>query len=198
MLLLQRPEPQAIERFLAREALGDFAYPQVGATGAQPPAGYAVNHRRTLLGQGDAVFSASVASLRQWQQFDTGWLEIFPAQPELRPGTTVAVLATSLGMWWLNACRIVYVIDEPAPKRRFGFAYGTLPDHAATGEERFLLEMDDQKNVWYEIFAFSRPRQVLARLGVLYLRRLQKQFGRQSGEAMQRAVQERLALPTTA
>jgi hypothetical protein len=29
------------------------------------------------------------------------------------------------GVWTLNTCRIVYVVDEAT---RFGFAYGTLPD----------------------------------------------------------------------
>ena len=48
----------------------------------------------------------------------------------------MAVLARSLGLWWLNACRIVCVIDEDRPVTGFGFAYGTLPDHAESGEER--------------------------------------------------------------
>ena len=38
-----------------------------------------------------------------------------------------------LGLWWLNACRIVYVVDEAGPVTRFGFAYGTLPGHAGSG-----------------------------------------------------------------
>ena len=50
----------------------------------------------------------------------------------------VAILARSIGLWWLNACRIVAVVDEDGPVKRFGFAYGTLPDHAGSGEERFL------------------------------------------------------------
>jgi len=46
----------------------------------------------------------------------------------------VAILARSIGLWWLNACRIVYVVDKVD---KFGFAYGTLPDHAGSGEERW-------------------------------------------------------------
>jgi len=30
--------------------------------------------------------------------------------------------------------------NEEEPIQRYGFAYGTLPDHAETGEERFLVE----------------------------------------------------------
>jgi uncharacterized protein (UPF0548 family) len=99
----------------------------------------------------------------------------------------VAILARSLGLWWLNACRIVTVVDE---EDRFGFAYGTLPDHAGTGEERFLIERDDQdSSVWYDILAFSRPHQFLVRLGCPYMRVIQRRFGRESAAAMCRAVE---------
>ena len=98
---------------------------------------------------------------------------------------------TSLALWSLNACRIVYVVDESQPIRRFGFAYGTLPDHVESGEERFVVEWDEASDeVWYDIFAFSRPRHPLIRLGNPYMRRLQQRFGRESAAAMARAVRE--------
>ncbi len=50
--------------------------------------------------------------------------------------------------------------------RRFGFAYGTLPDHAGSGEELFLIEWDrGEGSVWYDVLAFSRPGHILDRLG---------------------------------
>ena len=94
-----------------------------------------------------------------------------------------------MGCWWLNSCRIVYVIDEQNPVWRFGFAYGTLPGHIEAGEERFLLEWSAADDiVWYDILAFSRPRHMLARLGYPLVRRMQKQFGRDSAAAMRRSV----------
>jgi len=84
----------------------------------------------------------------------------------IHAGEVMAVLARAIGLWWLNACRIVYVVDEVEPIQRFGFAYGTLPDHAASGEERFLIEWNRADNsVWYDILSFSRARHILARLG---------------------------------
>jgi uncharacterized protein (UPF0548 family) len=86
--------------------------------------------------------------------------------PEL-VGTDVAVSVLHLGFYSLNACRIVYVVDEEGPMKRFGFAYGTLAEHAESGEERFTIEWDrNNDEVWYDILAFSRPRQTLARLGI--------------------------------
>ena len=55
----------------------------------------------------------------------------------------------------MNACRIVYVIDEQGSSERYGFAYGTLPDHMERGEERFTVEFDtDDQTVWYDLYAF--------------------------------------------
>ena len=50
--------------------------------------------------------------------------------------------------------------------KRLGFAYGTLAEHAESGEERFTIEWNRNKDeVLYDIFAFSRPRQAFAKLG---------------------------------
>ena len=49
-------------------------------------------------------------------------------------------------------CAVVWALDEP---RRRGFAYGTLPGHPECGEESFLIEWDDQDEVWLTITVFS-------------------------------------------
>ena len=101
----------------------------------------------------------------------------------------MAVIARLFGLWLPNACRIIYVVDEEGPVQRYGFAYGTLPGHAESGEERFTVEWHEADDaVWYDILAFSRPQQLLARLGYPLTRRLQKRFARDSAAAMQRAV----------
>jgi uncharacterized protein (UPF0548 family) len=64
-------------------------------------------------------------------------VELCGSDTLIEPGQTVAVLTRVCGLWSLNACRIVYVIQED---RRFGYAYGTLPEHAESGEERFLVD----------------------------------------------------------
>jgi uncharacterized protein (UPF0548 family) len=189
MLSLRRPTAETIEEFLAAQAKLGFTYPAVGATATVPPGGYTVDHTRIKLGEGEAVFSAARAALGRRDQFRLGWLEACPPEGPIEAGAVVALLARSLGLWWLNACRVVYVVDEGGPIRRFGFANGTLPGHGATGEERFLIEWDRASGaVWYDILAFSRPHQLFARLGSPYLRGVQERFGRESAAAMVRAV----------
>ena len=45
-----------------------------------------------------------------------------------------------------------------------GFSYGTLPGHPESGEEQFLLELDDDRRVRFTISAISRPASPLAKL----------------------------------
>jgi uncharacterized protein (UPF0548 family) len=189
MLSLQEPSPDTIRRFLTAQAASEFTYSAVGATAGQPPAGFVVAHTRIKLGEGEKIFQLGRAGLQRWEQFNLGWLEAYSPEMQIRPGEVMAVVARVAGLWWLNACRIVYVIDEEGPIQRFGCAYGTLPDHAASGEERFLVEWNRaDKSVWYDILSFSRPRHILARIGYPMFRRKQKQFGRESAAAMLRVV----------
>jgi uncharacterized protein (UPF0548 family) len=192
MLLLRKPSDQQLQAFLATQQGAPFSYPGVGATQSQPLAGYAVDHNRAKLGEGQATFERAVAAVRRWEMFNFGWMQLcWPAAP-IEPGATVVVLAALLGLWSVNACRIVYTIDDDAgPARRFGFAYGTLPVHEGRGEERFLVEWDrDNNSVCYDILAFSQPNQLLTRLGYPAMRMLQKRFARDSKRAMVRAAAE--------
>jgi uncharacterized protein (UPF0548 family) len=189
MLLLRRPLPSTIRAFLASQARLDLTYRAVGATAGTPPPGYAVDRTRIKLGEGEEVFAAAQAALERWNHFRLGWVKVCPPDTPIQAGRVVAVIARLFGLWWLNACRIVYVVDEDGPVKLFGFAYGTLPDHAESGEERFLIEWDRASgSVWYAILAFSRPRHVLAWLGYPLARRLQKRFARDSAAAMVQAV----------
>jgi uncharacterized protein (UPF0548 family) len=191
MVSVRRPSSETIRAFLASQARLGFSYSAVGATGGEPPAGYVVDHTRIGLGRGEAVFARAREVLERWGQFHLGWVEAWPPDTTIQTGEVVAVMSRQFGLWWLSACRIVSVVDEMEPVARFGFAYGTLPDHAGTGEERFLIEWDrGSDEVWYDILAFSRPRWLVARLGYPYMRRLQKRFGRESAAAMLRAANQ--------
>lgn len=185
---IRKPNQATIRRFLDCQRSSDLSYPFVGGTKSKPPAGFDVDCNRVLLGHGEAVFHAACDALQRWQMFPQGWTQIVPSDAEQHEGVTLAMLAHCFGLWWLNACRVVYTFDETSPHRRFGFAYGTLPGHVECGEERFMIEQDDDGYVWYEIYSFSRPRFWLARLFYPLARRLQRKFVRQSLSQMREIV----------
>src|SRR5262249_18017243 len=149
MLSLRKPSAEKVRDFLAAQAKLDLTYQAGGATAALPPAGYVVDHTRIKLGVGARSFAAARDALRRWERFRRGWVETWPPETPIQAGQVVGVIARILGLWWLNACRIVYVVDEEGPVQRYGFAYGTLPEHAESGEERFTVEWHEQDDaVW--------------------------------------------------
>jgi len=190
MFRLFRPTDAELHRYIDEQRELPFTYSAVGATlesnGIKLPSSYNVDHTRIRLGTGEADFAAAKDAIRAWRHFDMGWVGIWPGGVPIAKGSVAVVLTHSLGLWSAHTARIVYTIDEP---RRFGFAYGTLPGHAEQGEERFMVEQLADGSVWYDVIAFSRPRHILAKLSYPLVRRLQKQFGRDTAAAMLRAVQ---------
>ena len=196
MLSLKKPSAETLRQLVKEQANLPFSYSAVGATAQTPPAGYVVDRTRIELGVGQSVFQSAKVALQHWEQFRLGWVEAWSPETPLEPGQVVAIMGWAVGLWWLNSCRIVYTVDESGPITKFGFAYGTLPGHVESGEERFLIEWDrDADTVWYDILAFSRPNHFLTRLGYRLVRRSQKRFGRDSAAAMFRAVNASLVMP---
>lgn len=196
MVSFQKPSVDSMRRFIAEQAKLDFSYSAVGASAATPPAGFVVDRTRIKLGEGEAVYESASAALRRWDHFRLGWVDVWSPETPIEAGEVVAVMGRALGLWWLNCCRIVYVVNETGPIRKFGFAYGTLPGHVESGEERFVIEWNQGDNsVWYDILAFSRPSQVLIRLGSPIVRRMQKRFGRDSAAAVFRSVNGAAPVP---
>jgi uncharacterized protein (UPF0548 family) len=185
MFLLTKPNEERIRRFLSTQKEEAFTYQEADIAAYQSPRGYKVDHNRIKLGEGADVFLKSVEAIKRWEMFNIGWLELCWPNAPIEIGTTVAVLVDLRCCWSLNACRITRVFDEDP--RRYGFAYGTLPGHAESGQESFIVEWNsDDDSVWYDLFAYSRPNQILAKLGYPVARALQKRFARDSMRAMRR------------
>lgn len=188
MFLLSKPREDTIRSFVSSQKDLRFSYSNVGYSRQGSPAGFNCDHNRIQLGTGRETFERAITAVRQWKMFQMPWVELCWPDAPIEAGAVVGVLVSHLGFRSLNACRIVYVIDERGAVERFGFAYGTLPGHAERGEERFSVEYHSADGgVWYDLFAFSRPGP-LARLAYPFARSLQKRFARDSKAAMRDAV----------
>jgi uncharacterized protein (UPF0548 family) len=194
MFLLTKPSARQIQNFIAARRDVPFSYPEVGATRTTPPQGYNVDHSRVQLGVGEHCFKRAVSAIRNWKQFDLGWVAALPADTPVEVNATVGVLARHFGFWSLNVARVVYLIDETGPIEKIGFAYGTLATHVERGEERFTVEWHrDDDSVWYDILAFSRPNKAIVKVGSAYARSLQKRFAQDSLKVMTEAVKSEVA-----
>ena len=192
MFLLQRPDRAAIDRFIAGSLEMPLSYGPAGVTradGGQAP-GFDEDDTVAAVGRGEADHVRAREALAAWKQFEVGWVELCrPADAGITRGTVVALLIRHFGFWSLNGARVVYEIGDAGTGERFGFAYGTLPNHSEAGEESFEVWHDRRSDqVMYRIHAVSRPRAFLARLGYPIVRRLQARFRAESVAAMRRAV----------
>ena len=176
--------------FLAAQDGCPLSYTEAGASrhNAERPRGYELDHNRVQLGTGEAAYHAACTAVRQWRMFPSPWTRISPSDTPIEIGQTVVMQAHALGLWWTNAARIVYTIDEHGPVSRFGFAYGTLFAHVEQGEERFSVELREDGSVWYDLRAFSKPRYWPVRIAKPIARRLQAKFVRDSQASMRAAV----------
>lgn len=185
MLLLTKPGQDLIRSFVSAQKNEPFSYAEVGNSREESPPGYTCDHNRIRIGTGRDAYESAKAAVKRWKMFDMPWIKLYWPDTPVEPGATVAVLASHFGFWSLHACRIVYVMEVHGSLEKYGFAYGTLPGHAEFGEERFTVEYDaNDEAVWYDLFAFSRPRP-LARMAYPFTRALQKRFARDSKLAMQ-------------
>ena len=192
LISLQKPDRRQLEALKASQRNMPVTYERIGATERKEATpGYEWDEHRTLLGRGEDVFEAARDVLSQWGMLPDNWIALHSSDTPQRRGRIVVIAVKVLFTWWLNSAKIVYTINE---YRRYGFAYGTLPAHAECGEERFLVEMDDEGRVWYRITAFSRPRHWLAKIFKNLTRRYQMRFAQDSIATVKRAVGEKLAL----
>ena len=191
MLFFSKPTPAPMQAFIKTEKSQPFSYPEVGRTRDESHVpNYDNDFNFIELGQGEAIWQAAKMAIRQWKMFPGRWACIFADDTPIREGETVAMSAQVLGLWWLNSCRIVYVIDN---EQQFGFAYGTLPGHVERGEELFMVEKTPDDKVRYVLKAFSRPRFWMARLGYPLVRQYQRKFVRDSKQSMFDFVQKQLS-----
>ena len=181
------PSQQQLEAYLAGKKTALFNYTPILGTQQVSVQGFDNDHSSILLGQGEQVWEKAKMTLLNWQQFPISWTKVYNDKTPLEEGQTVIVLFRLFGIWWLNATRIVYTLDEPD---RFGFAYGTVEGHVESGEECFWIERDEKGDIYYHIKAFSKPDFWLARLGYPMARRYQKKFVRDSMERIRNYCNE--------
>jgi uncharacterized protein (UPF0548 family) len=188
MFLTRRPLTTEIERFLDRSRSLPLSYGPIGIVRRTPDV-RRVDEQVVAIGHGEADFERARIALTEWKHFDIGWVQTFPQQAAIETGTVVAVLIRHFGFWSLNGARVLYHVGRNDSQAAFGFAYGTLTNHAESGEELFEVCIDrDSGDVLYRIRAVSWPQSALAWIGQPMVRVLQARFRRDSAAAMKRAV----------
>ena len=127
-----------------------LTYSDVGATAGTLPAGYHHLHKSAVIGRGRPRFDQAAETGMRWGMLRGAGLRVDATTEIAAVGSEVIVHLGPVRA----PCRVVYVVDEP---NRCGFAYGTLPRHAESGEELFLVRYEPTSDeVFAEVVAFSR------------------------------------------
>jgi uncharacterized protein (UPF0548 family) len=188
MFLARRPSQPAIAEFLDRSRDLQLSYAPIGIA-SQTPGGFNADLASAVIGHGRETFERAKIALAEWRHYEMGWVELFPGGAAIEPGTVVAVLVHHLGFWSLNGCRVVYGVGDRQTGSSFGFAYGTLSNHAEMGEEIFEVRLEpESEEVIYRIQAVSKPHAAMAWIGYPIARYFQERFRRDSISALRRAI----------
>jgi uncharacterized protein (UPF0548 family) len=136
-----------------------LTYAEVGATAGPLPADYHHVQKSGVIGRGRRRFEEAAAKGMHWGMLRGAGLRVDATSEVAAVGSEVIVHLGPVRA----PCRVVYVVDEPD---RRGFAYGTLPGHAESGEERFVVSYEPATDeVVAEVVAFSRHATWWSRLG---------------------------------
>ena len=189
MFALSKPSDEKIKKFLAEQRNLPFSYEEVGASENVIPENYPINHHRIQIGHGSETFARAKNALQNWAMYNLKWTNLYPPNTPIAVGEAIVVLVNHRFCWSMNPCRIVYVLEKSENVDLYGFAFGTLPGHSESGEERFTVEWrHDDDTVWYELLAFARPHHILAKIGSPFVRLVQRKFAKDSQKAMLKAV----------
>lgn len=145
--------------------------------------------RRTPLGVGQSVYEAACAGVRLGQPFRLGWVRCLQPGP-LEPGDGFCLLARAFGFYCASYCRVIYLEEQSDHQREvFSLGIGTLPVHAAIGEERMSVVWDrDTDQVDFLLGSFSKPADWFVWTLAWYLRNQQNRFAVDSAAALKQHV----------
>lgn len=140
-IVFRRPSSAEMARDVQALATEPVTYGHLGSTLDPDHWPDREMHGETVdLGSGAERFAAAVDGLRRWVCHDGIGATVYPRRAAIAVGTTLLVVLPLGPAHIVVPNRIVGVVDD---RRRFGFAYGTLPGHQEQGEEAFILDMGD-------------------------------------------------------
>jgi len=162
------------------DAVNAVTYAEVGATRYDElPSGYRNLRHRARLGTGTGVFTAAADAVFTWRMHRAVGLRPRSSSPRAVTGATVTSRVGPLAV----PCVVVWDATDGTCR---GFGYGTLPGHPFTGEEAFVVSLEDRAEVWFTMTSFSRPVSWYARAAGRVAPLFQRWFARRCAAALRR------------
>lgn len=151
----------------------EFSYAEVGATAGDLPPGYHHIDTSRVVGHGVADFNRHAATLMSFGVLTSVGIKISSSSPVAAVGTIVEQRLGIGPASLLAPCRVVRVVRE---SDRVGFAYGSLPPHPESGEEEFMVRLQDDGSVRFSVRSFSRQARWFSKVGAPVVRSIQRRY----------------------
>lgn len=102
---------------------------------------------------------------------------------DMAVGTVLCTLVKCFNsIWTLNPVRVCHISKSAKNlskvKKMDQIAYSTITGHMISGEERFRVTLENNNDVVFEIFSFTRGAGVLGTLSMPFIRPIQSAFFR--------------------
>jgi uncharacterized protein (UPF0548 family) len=192
-IFLRRPSDKKVRSLIKQNHDDDVSHSQVGSTREWDSQMFSSTsnrkyvgpdlhlHSRHSIGSGERDFSKAASAVRAGVCFDLGWVSCVQQNP-FEDGDTFSLLARAFGIWTASFCRVIYTLDEENSELHVvSFGFGTLPNHAAKGEERLSVQLEKTTGkVDLLIGSYSRPQSWLSRVFYFYFRYQQSKFAAQA------------------
>ena len=114
MYSLTRPTTTQVQQYLEQQSKQPFSCPDAGASAQMWSNSdhhldrhYIIDHNRVLLGSGAKIFEQAKTAVSRWEMFGLDWVELLWSETPIQVGSTVGIMVQQLGIWSLNACRLI-------------------------------------------------------------------------------------------
>ncbi len=155
----------AARGLVERSRNAQLTYAPVGISLGWEPSthGFRDHSTEQVIGHGPEAFAKAGYALMHWEINRKAGFQVQPEHDQVRVGERVGVVMPLLGIFGVSAiCEVVAVV---AVGDSIGFAYGSLPKHPMTGEESFVLSLQDNGDVVMTVRSVSRPAAWFTKLG---------------------------------
>ena len=187
-----RHDQKAIDKFIREKkempVNHDYSGLSCDETGTAIPKSFRLLNESVVIGHGPGDFERASKLMFSFDMVNAmPWANIVKLtglrDTDITVGTVLCTLIKCYNsVWTLNPCRVCHISrssnKKSNAKRVDQIAYSTVEGHLISGEERFRVSLENNNDVVFDIFSFTKGAGVLGTLSMPFIRPIQSAFFR--------------------
>lgn len=166
----------------------DYAGLSCSESGANIPKSFRLLSESIIIGHGPGDFERASNLMFSFDMVNSmSWANVVEfsgsTKSDMAVGTVLCTLVKCFNsIWTLNPVRVCHTSRSAKNlsnvKKMDQIAYSTITGHMISGEERFRVTLENNDDVVFEIFSFTKGAGVLGTLSMPFIRPIQSAFFR--------------------